>query len=131
MAILIPAHLSATSGEPPGRPAACCLAISRSGMPNLLAHIVDLLNAPCPLPALLAGTLLAAVAYCFLLFDPSFLAGTSSVWSNPRGIVGYSWADMPTALSGYFYFLRDGWRLPLFDAAGLGGVDGTSIIFTD
>jgi Family of unknown function (DUF6311) len=96
-----------------------------------VVRILDTLSAPRPLPLLLAGVLLTAIAYCFLLFSFSFLAGTSPVWSNARGVVTNSWADMPTALSGYFYFIRDGWRLPLFHVAGLGGADGTNIIFTD
>ena len=96
-----------------------------------VVRILDTLSAPRPLPLLLAGVVLTAIAYCFLLFSFSFLAGTSPVWSNARGVVTNSWADMPTALSGYFYFIRDGWRLPLFHVAGLGGADGTNIIFTD
>jgi hypothetical protein len=84
-----------------------------------------------PLKLLLAASLLAACAYCARLFDLDFLLGTSTYWSNPRGVVGHSWADIPTALSGYFFFQRDVWQLPLFHVTNLGAPLGMNIIFTD
>jgi hypothetical protein len=84
-----------------------------------------------PLKLLLVGSLLAACAYCAWMFDLDFLLGTSTYWSNPRGVVGNSWADISTALSGYFFFQRDAWQLPLFHVSKLGAPLGMNIIFTD
>jgi hypothetical protein len=84
-----------------------------------------------PLKLLLAGSLLAACAYCAWMFDLDFLLGTSAYWSNPRGVVGNSWADISTALSGYLFFQQDVWQLPLFHVSKLGAPLGMNIIFTD
>ena len=66
-----------------------------------------------------------------LAVRPGFLLGASPYWDNPRGIVGNGWADMSTALSGYTFFERDSWQLPLFHVAKLGAPTGVNIIFTD
>lgn len=78
--------------------------------------------------------LLSLAAGCIgalALFPVPVLVGTAPFWRYPRGIVGGSWADMATALSGYEAFVRDAWRWPLFHVAGLGGDGGTNVIFTD
>jgi hypothetical protein len=87
----------------------------------------------CPRPAglLLLGSFVCALAFCYSIFDVHFLLGTSDYWRAPRGIVGGSWADISTAISGYYYFVRDAWTLPLFQVSRLGMPDGTNIIFTD
>ena len=84
-----------------------------------------------PLAVLLLSSLAAACLYCIFLFDTDFVLGTSPYWDNPRGILPRSWADISTALSGYLYFQRDTWQLPLFHVAKLGTPAGTNIIFTD
>lgn len=98
---------------------------------DAVGRALETLHAPRSLPLLQVGVFLAALGYCLLLFSPGFLAGTAAFWGNPRGLLEGSWADMPTALSGYFYFVQDGWHLPLFHVAALGGEGGTNIIFTD
>jgi Family of unknown function (DUF6311) len=80
------------------------------------------------LPWLLS--LLAGVAGALALLPVQVLLGTSPFWDNPRGVVGGSWADMLAASSGYSVFVRDAWRWPLFQAAGL-GPNGANILFTD
>ncbi len=90
-----------------------------------------LLDAPQRLPTLLLLSVLASALYCATMFDPAFLAGTSPFWSDPHGVIPGSWADMATALSGYGYFIRDAWRLPLFQVSGLGAPGGVNIIYTD
>jgi hypothetical protein len=65
------------------------------------------------------------------LFPMPVLLGTAAYWDHPRGIVPGSWADMIIALSGYEAFLRDGWRLPLFEVKSLGAPAGTNVVFTD
>lgn len=92
-------------------------------------RFLDALAQPQPLAYLLAAAGLSGMAFCFLLFSPSFLDGTSPYWNNPRGLVGNSWADISAALSGYYYFLHGSWHLPLFQVSALGG--GTNVIFTD
>ncbi|HYU11231.1 MAG TPA: hypothetical protein VEK82_01555, partial [Stellaceae bacterium] len=76
-------------------------------------------------------SLAGALAFCFCMFDIGFLLGTSPYWQAPRGLVGNSWADISTALSGYNYFVRDSWTLPLFQTSKLGAPDAVNIIFTD
>jgi hypothetical protein len=95
------------------------------------AGICDFVLDPRPPGLLLLGSFVCALAFCFSLFDVHFLLGTSDYWRAPRGVVGNSWADISTAISGYYYFVRDAWTLPLFQAARLGVPDGTNIIFTD
>ena len=68
---------------------------------------------------------------CALLFDPAFLAGRGDFWLAPRGIADGGGYDMPIILSGYFHFVVDHWRLPLFDALTLGRPPGTNILLTD
>jgi hypothetical protein len=80
---------------------------------------------------LLIFCLAVAGIFCLCIFDPGFLLGTSSFWKNPRGLNEHGWADISTALSGYLYFARDTWQLPLFQAEKLGAPGGTNIIFTD
>ncbi|HBK04834.1 MAG TPA: hypothetical protein DDZ81_03100 [Acetobacteraceae bacterium] len=91
----------------------------------------DALAVDRPLPLLLAISLLAACVWCAWLLDAGFVLGTSAFWRNPHGVIGYGWADMPQTLSGYFYFQRDTWHVPLFQVAKLGAPQGTNIIFTD
>lgn len=80
------------------------------------------------LPWLLS--LLVGAAGALALFPVPVLLGTAPYWDNPRGIVGGSWADMAQASSGYAAYVRDEWRWPLFQAAGLGR-NGVGIMFTD
>jgi hypothetical protein len=108
-----------------------CWVASYRGSRQGLVWAIDALTIPRSLPLLFGAVLLGTLAYCLHLFSPSFIAGTSPVWENARGLVGSSWADIPTALSGYFYFVRQSWNFPLFQIPGFGGTDGTNIIFTD
>jgi Family of unknown function (DUF6311) len=80
---------------------------------------------------LLIFSFVVGTAYCAWLFDSGFLLGASPYWENPRGVVGNSWADMPATLSGYTFFQRDSWQLPLFHVTKLGAPAGVNIIFTD
>ncbi|HKU65833.1 MAG TPA: DUF6311 domain-containing protein [Rhizomicrobium sp.] len=80
---------------------------------------------------LLACSFAIACIFCLWVFDVDFLLGTSPFWKNPRGIVGQGWYDISTALSGYDYFQRDNWQLPLFHTGKLGAPAGTNIIYTD
>src|ERR1700722_902270 len=84
----------------------------------------DVLAADRPLKLLLICSLAVACAFCLCVFDVRFLLGTSAFWNNPRGIVGLGWADISSALSGYAYFQRDTWQLPLFHVAKLGAPSG-------
>ena len=81
------------------------------GLPWLLSLIVGL-----------AGTL--------ALLPLQVLLGTSPFWDNPRGIIGGASADMLTASSGYIVFVRDAWRWPLLQVAGLGR-NGSNVLFMD
>jgi hypothetical protein len=100
-------------------------------MRDVLRKIGGVLLCERPVPILLLISTVLASGYCLWLFDLAFLAGTSPAWDNPRGIVGRGWMDVATTLSGYTYFVRDGWRWPLFHVAKLGAPEGFNIIFTD
>jgi hypothetical protein len=91
----------------------------------------DVLAMDRPLKLLLICSLAVAFVFCLYEFDTGFLLGTSAFWSNPRGLVGRSWYDISSALSGYAYFQRDGWQWPLFHVSKLGAPAGMNIIFTD
>ncbi len=80
--------------------------------------------------AWLASALIGG-AGALAVFPLSVMAGTSAYWDFPHGVVGGSWADMATSLSGYETFVRQGWTWPLLSVSGLGGAAGTNIIFTD
>lgn len=96
-----------------------------------LDALCGVLAAERPLKLLLGCSLAVACLFCLWLFDIHFLLGTSEFWTNPRGIIGHGWADPSTALSGYLYFQRDTWHLPLLHVSKLGTPAGTNIIFTD
>jgi hypothetical protein len=93
--------------------------------------IEEFMLRPRPLSLLLCLSLAGAAAFSFCVFDIGFLLGTSPYWQAPRGLLGNSWADISTALSGYNYFVRDAWTLPLFQTSKLGAPDSVNIIFTD
>jgi hypothetical protein len=86
---------------------------------------------PRPLSLVLFCSFACAVAFCLHVFSVGFLLGTSTYWQAPRGLVIGSWADMSTSISGYYFFIRDTWTLPLFQTAKLGVPHPVNIIFTD
>ena len=75
-------------------------------------------------------SLAVGLATILSVFPIPVLLGTAPFWDNPRGIVGGSVVDMAAAQSGYYAYVHDTWRWPLFLAAGL-GPDGVNVLFTD
>jgi hypothetical protein len=67
---------------------------------------------------------LLGLAYALWLFDLRFLLGTSAYWQT---IVG----DPAQHVAGYYYYIQDEWRFPIFLTRNYGYPDGVSIIFTD
>jgi hypothetical protein len=102
--------------------------VMRSGP---LAGLGTFLLLPRPLSLLLLCSFACSVAFCLHLFSMRFLLGISDYWQAPRGLVPASWADMSTSISGYYYFVRDAWTLPLFQTTKLGVPHPVSAIFTD
>ncbi len=98
---------------------------------SLAGRAGDALAVPRPVPALLLLSAAISVACCLLLFDADFLDGTAPFWRDPHGVIPGSWADMASALSGYDYFVRDEWHLPLFQLSRLGTSSGSNIIYSD
>ena len=98
---------------------------------SLAGHVGDLLAARRGMATLLLLSAGLAMTCCLVLFDADFLDGSSPFWRDPHGLLDSSWADMATALSGYDVFVRDEWRLPLFQVSRLGAPDGSNIIYTD
>lgn len=121
-----PAALAATAtrGVAPSHP-------GPSAASRLIARAGDGLAAPRGVPALLLLSAAISLACCLLLFDADFLDGSAPFWRDPHGVIDGSWADMATSLGGYDYFVRDAWRLPLFQVERLGAPDGGNVIFTD
>ena len=83
-------------------------------------RIADFLLCPRPLGLLLCGSLAIALCFCLHLFQLRFLSGNSAYWQSPEGLIRNGWGDITTALSGYEYFVRDAWTLPLFQTSKLG-----------
>ncbi len=98
---------------------------------GLAGQAGDKLAAARGVPTLLLLSAAIALACCLLLFDRDFLDGSSPFWRDPHGVIDGTWADMATALSGYDYFVRDEWRLPLFQVGRLGAPAGSNILYTD
>lgn len=93
--------------------------------------ICNFLSASRPLSLLLFGSVMVSLVYSLWLPTLDFTLGTSAVWMNARGVIDGSWADISTALSGYYYFMHDSWHLPLFTVSKLGAPAGVSVIYTD
>ncbi len=71
-----------------------------------------------------ALAVLIGVVYAFMLFEPSFILGKSSYWTEPFG-------DRFTNLIGAHYYIHDAWHFPVFFVPELAIPEGTSIIYTD
>jgi hypothetical protein len=84
-----------------------------------------------PLGLLFGISFAFALGVCLSMFDVGFLTGTAPYWQAPRGLVGGSWADISSALSGYYYFVQDHWTWPLLQTSTLGAPHPVNIIFTD
>jgi uncharacterized protein DUF6311 len=93
----------------------------------------SLLRAPHSTAVLQLVSLLISSAFCWHLLPADFLTGTASFWTKPGGLVGggISWADMTTALSGYYAFMKSPWDFPIFQVSQLGYPSGTNVIYTD
>ncbi|HET8997970.1 MAG TPA: DUF6311 domain-containing protein [Acetobacteraceae bacterium] len=94
------------------------------------AGLTEFLLLARPLPVLVLVSVAGAVVFCLSVFDIGFLLGTSRYWQSPRGLVGNSWADLSTALSGYRYFVRDVWTFPLFQTTKLGLPHAVNVVST-
>lgn len=64
------------------------------------------------------------LAVCLIVYDLSFVMGTSPFWQAPS-------ADQMQALTGWYGFAHDAWRFPLFDVKTLRYPQGANIVFTD
>ncbi len=93
----------------------------------------SLLRAPHSIAVLQLVSLLVSSAFCWYLLPAEFVTGGASFWTNPGGLVGdgTSWADMTTALSGYYAFMKSPWTFPIFQVPQLGFPSGTNVIYTD
>lgn len=79
----------------------------------------------------LAAGMVPGLLLCGLLFDWSFVTGQGPYWADPRGIVGGGEFDQAISMGGYFHFVRDNWRFPLFHVATLGAPGGNNILLAD
>ncbi len=69
-------------------------------------------------------------AYALYLFGTGFMLGNSDYWYMPRGEAGGT-VDIRLALSGYYWFVLDDWRWPLFHIVRANGVAGTNATLVD
>jgi hypothetical protein len=92
-----------------------------------------LLRAPHSTAVLQLVSLLVSAAFCWHLLPAELVTGGASFWTKPGGLVGggVSWADMTTAISGYYAFMKSPWIFPIFQVPQLGYPSGTNIIYTD
>src|SRR5579862_944446 len=100
-------------------------------MSSSLTAVAAALDRDRPLGLMLALSFLIGAAYCLWLFGFAFLGGRTGFWLNSRDVRGAVGADVSTALSGYYFFLRGAWHLPLFQVDEFGMPRGIAIIFTD
>src|SRR5262245_23183947 len=56
--------------------------------------------------------------------DLGFITGTGGAWVRPRG-------DWNSYLVAWHYFVGDGWRLPVFEVAGMSYPEGGNVVFSD
>src|SRR5713101_1349376 len=109
-------------------------AASRSQRQRLDGGVTEsLLRAPYSTAVLQLVSLLISAAFCWHLLPADFVTGTAIFWTKPGGLVGggISWADMTTALSGYYAFMKSPWDFPIFQVSQLGYPSGTNVIYTD
>jgi hypothetical protein len=75
------------------------------------------------LAGLIAGGGVGLVVALFAL-DPLFIAGTGGKWIRPEN-------DYVAYFAAWNYYVRDQWRLPLFNLPLMGYPEGGSVIFND
>ena len=84
-----------------------------------------------PAAAAFAISATLGALYALTMFSPEFILGIGGFWDAPAGIMAGSIADMETTFSGYTYFVRDEWRLPLLYVPQLGTPEGSNAGMTD
>jgi hypothetical protein len=89
--------------------------------PSLPRHLQPLL-ANCPARVAYAIALLAGIAFVWRLFPAAFLAGHGEMFD-----IG----DAAQHVSGWWFYARDSWHLPVLHTRRLAYPDGVSIAFTD
>lgn len=70
------------------------------------------------------------LAYATILLGPDVVLGTSDYWRSPQGNSG-GLLDMKWAMSGYFWFVQDDWRWPLFHVDRVNGPTGANVALVD
>ena len=70
------------------------------------------------------------LGYAIYLFGPAVAVGTSDYWRLPEGVMGGR-VDMKVSLSGYYWFVQDAWRWPLFHIARANGSEGANAALFD
>jgi hypothetical protein len=70
------------------------------------------------------------VCYAVLLLGPRGVAGTSPFWALPTGLIGGA-LDIRNALSGYWWFIQDGWHWPLLALAKPNSPSGANAALFD
>lgn len=91
---------------------------------GIRAAAVPIMNFRLPaIAAYLAAALLGFGYFC-LVYDWGFLSGQGSFWLVPH-------PDQMQALTGWYAYAHDAWRLPLFEVENLRYPQGANIIFTD
>ena len=70
------------------------------------------------------------IVYGVVLFGPGFALGTSEYWQLPEGLIG-TLPDTGMSMSGYFWFVQDAWRWPLFHVVKADAPEGVNIALTD
>jgi hypothetical protein len=91
---------------------------------------VDRLLRPASFWATVPLAFALGLAYAIILFGPGFALGTSDYWRLPQGAIG-GLEDIKTAMSGYYWFVQDAWRWPLFHIVQANGADGANAALED
>jgi Family of unknown function (DUF6311) len=110
-----------------GAPSSRAIQEHMPGSTNPMISIQGVLEAlwkPRSSGALYCISAMLGLFYALWLFDADFLLGTSEYWQT---IVG----DTAQHVAGYYYYVQDAWRFPIFFTQNYGYPDGVSIMFTD
>jgi hypothetical protein len=101
--------------------------VIRSGVSKLCTFLL----LPQPAWLLLCASALVGMALVSTTLTWGFIAGNSSHWIFPYGIVGDGNNDMADYLVGYLYQMRAPWSVLLLFTANLGAPEGTNVFWLD
>lgn len=96
----------------------------RPAAPGIVARVARACFGDAPTSVALAAAGLLGLALFVRIFGMGYLLGTSAYWSYPHG-------DAAMTLTGWNYFIHDGWHWPLGTTKLTNAPEGVNILFFD